>query len=133
MRVLAVEALDRVRAAITAAAPAGRPVPEALTAVAETVLPMADEMRFLDAGPEVWDLPELRDAWWTVTGALAGIVDRGKREGDLRPDLSTEVMVDVLTGALWGVANGIDEGRVAPHRAAAQLADLVLRGAQVTT
>ncbi|MEZ5116351.1 MAG: TetR/AcrR family transcriptional regulator [Candidatus Nanopelagicales bacterium] len=128
LRTLALDALGRVRSAIDAAAPPDRPAPQALQAVAEAVLPIADEMRFLDAGPEVWDLPEMRDAWWTVAESLSELVDRGKRDGDLRPDVPTEVVVDAFVGALWGVADGIHEGRVAPARAARHLTDLLLRG-----
>lgn len=128
---LAPAAIDRVRTAIATAAPPDRPAPHALAAVAEAVMPLADEMRFLDAGPEVWDLPEMRDAWWTVTASLAELVDRGKREGSLRADLPTEVAVEAFVGALWGVSDGIHEGRVAPARAAAQLVDLLLMGAAV--
>jgi hypothetical protein len=40
-------------------------------------------------------------------------------------------MVDAFVGALWGVADGIHEGRVAPNRAARHLVDLLLTGAAV--
>ena len=83
----------------------------------EEVLPLADELRFLDAGPEVWDLPELRDAWWSVASALDALVERGQREGDIRADVPAEVVVEAFTGMLWACGTGVRDGRVAPATA----------------
>jgi hypothetical protein len=100
--------------------------------VAEQVLPLADQLRFLDAGPEVWDLPELRDAWWSVASSLDALVERGQREGDLRGDVPAEVVVEAFTGMLWGTWQGIRDGRVARATAARHVVTLALGGAAAT-
>ena len=64
--------------------------------------PSPTSCAFLDAGPEVWDLPQLRDAWWSITSALDALVERGQREGDLRADIPAEVVVEAFTGMLLG-------------------------------
>jgi hypothetical protein len=92
------------------------------------VFPLADELRFLDAGPEVWDLPELKDAWWSVAAELDRLVQRGQLEGDIRGDVPAEVIVEAFTGMLWGVWQGVRDGRVAPATAGRHLATLTLDG-----
>ena len=91
-------------------------------------MPLADELRFLDAGPEVWNLQELRDAWWSITASLDALVERGQREGDIRGDLPAELVVEAFTGMLWGVWQGVRDGRVAPATAARHAVTMALGG-----
>ncbi len=128
---LALDAVGHLRGAIEAARLDDGPATEVLARVAEVVLPLADQLRFLDAGPEVWDLPELRDAWWSVASALDALVERGQREGDLRADIPAEVVVEAFTGMLWGTWQGIRDGRVARATAARHVVSLALGGAAV--
>lgn len=125
---LALQAVDRLRAAVDGARLDDGPAPRVLARVVEVVLPLADELRFLDAGPEVWDLPQLRDAWWSVTASLDRLVQRGQREGDVRGDVPAEVIVEAFTGMLWGVWSGVHDGRVAPATAARHVVALTLAG-----
>ncbi len=101
------------------------PVPLVLDRLIRRVLPLAEEMQFLDAGPEVWDLPDLREPWCSLTSAMDALVERGQREGDLRGDLPAELIVEALTGMLWGTWQGIRDGRVAPATAARHLVRLL--------
>jgi AcrR family transcriptional regulator len=128
---LALDAVGHLRGAIEAARLDDGPATEVLGRVAEVVLPLADRLRFLDAGPEVWDLPELRDAWWSVTSSLDALVQRGQREGDLRADIPAEVVVEAFTGMLWGTWQGIRDGRVARATAAGHAVRLALGGVAV--
>ena len=128
---LALDAVDRLREAISSARLDEGSAPEAVERVVETVLPLADELRFLEAGPEVWDLPELQDAWWDITASLDALVERGQREGTLRPDVPAEVVVEAFVGMLWGVWQGVHDGRVARSTASRHLITLAL--AAVTT
>ena len=123
---LALDAVDRLREAISSARLDEGSAPEAVERVVETVLPLADELRFLEAGPEVWDLPELQDAWWDVTASLDSLVERGQREGTLRPDVPAEVVVEAFVGMLWGVWQGVHDGRVARTTASRHLVNLAL-------
>ena len=128
---LALHAVELLSGAIAAARPEEGTAPEAIERVVEHVLPHADELRFLDAGPEVWDLPQLQDAWWSITTSLDALVERGQREGTLRPDVPAEVVTEAFTGMLWGVWQGVHDGRVAPATASRHVITLVL--AAVTT
>jgi hypothetical protein len=94
----------------------------------DEVLPLADELRFLDAGPDIWDLPQMRDGWWSVAATLDALVQRGQREGDIRGDVPAELIVEAFTSAMWGVWDGIRDGRVAPATAARHLVTLTLGG-----
>lgn len=125
---LALQAVDRLRGALATARPGDGTAVDALERVVHEVLPLVDELRFLDAGPEVWDLPQLKDAWWSVTLELDGLIERGQREGDIRGDVPAEVIVEAFTGMLWGVWQGVRDGRVAPATAARHIVTLTLTG-----
>jgi len=125
---LALEAVDRLTGALTAARLDDGPATDALARVVEEVLPLSDELAFLDSGPEVWDLPQMRDAWWSVTASLDSLVQRGQLEGDIRGDIPAEVVVEAFTGILLGVWNGVRDGRVAPATATRHVVTLTLAG-----
>ena len=123
---LALDAVHHLQEALDAARLEDGPVPEVLERVIEAVLPLADQLHFLDAGPEVWDLPQLLDAWWSVTASLDALVERGQREGSVRPDVPAEVIVEAFTGMLWSVWQGVHDGRVAPATASRHVVTLAL-------
>ena len=125
---LALQAVVRLETALEAARLEDGPTPQVLARVVEEVLPLADELSFLDAGPEVWDLPQLQDAWLSVASALDSLVERGQREGDIRGDVPAEVVVEAFTGILLGVWNGVRDGRVAPATATRHVLTLTLTG-----
>ena len=125
---LALQAVERLRAALDDARLDDGPAPQVLERVVEVVLPLSDELRFLDAGPEVWNLPQLRDAWWSVAASLDSLVQRGQREGDVRGDVPAEVIVEAFTGMLWGVWSGVRDGRVASATAGSHVLRLTLAG-----
>ena len=125
---LAMQAVARLQTALDAARLDDDPAPQVLARVVEEVLPLADELSFLDAGPEVWDLPQLQDAWLSVASALDSLVERGPREGDNRGDVPAEVVVEAFTGILLGVWNGVRDGRVAPATATRHVLTLTLTG-----
>lgn len=127
---LALESVGHLQAALVEARLDDGPVTEVLARIVEQVLPLAAELRFLDAGPEVWKLPELLDAWWSVASSLDAVVERGQREGDLRADIPAELVVEAFTGMLSGVWQGIRDGRVARMTATRHLAALTLSGLQ---
>jgi AcrR family transcriptional regulator len=106
---LAMQAVARLQTALDAARLEDDPAPQVLARVVEEVLPLADELSFLDAGPEVWDLPQLQDAWLSVASAL-------------------DSLVEAFTGILLGVWNGVRDGRVAPATATRHILTLTLTG-----
>ena len=128
LRALSLQAVGHLQSALEAARLTDGSASEALARVAEVVMPLADELRFLDAGPEVWNLQELRDAWWSITASLDELVERGQREGDIRGDLPAELVVEAFTGMLWGVWQGVRDGRVAPATAARHAVTMALGG-----
>ena len=129
LRALALDAITRIGDAVDGSRPADGSATDAFARVADAVVPLADEFRFLELGPAVWDLPELLDRWFSLTRILEEVVERGKREGDLRPELPTALVVDVFAGALWSVGDAVREGRLARVDAARLFVDLVLQGA----
>jgi AcrR family transcriptional regulator len=127
---LAVDALDRIEAALAGCRLDDGPVPDVLARVAAALVPMADEFRFLEVGPEVWRMGgELDTRWYRLADRLDSVVDRGKREGDIRPDLPTAWIVDLVASAVWCAGDSIRDGRVAPREAPRLLVEVLLHGA----
>ncbi len=123
---LALDAVAHLREALDSARLDDGAVPDVLERVIDAVLPLADQLHFLDAGPEVWDLPQLQDAWWSLTTSLDALVERGQREGSVRPDVPAEVIVEAFTGMLWSVWQGVHDGRVARATASRHVVTLAL-------
>ncbi|MGF1663597.1 MAG: TetR/AcrR family transcriptional regulator [Kineosporiaceae bacterium] len=127
---LAVDALDRIEAALADCRLDDGPVPDVLARVAAALVPMSDEFRFLEVGPEVWKVGgELDTRWYRLSDRLEAVVDRGKRDGDLRPDLPTAWIVDLVASAVWCAGDSIRDGRVAPREAPRLLVEVLLHGA----
>ena len=126
---LAEDALERVEAAVTAARPeADEPIDIVLTRVATAVLPLADEIRFLDVGAAVWDLPEMVERWYDLSRPVDDLVRRAKAKGELRLDLPTAWVVDLFVATIWAASSGISDGRIARRDAIELVIDTVLHG-----
>lgn len=125
---LALDAIDRLDDAVTGCGLEDGPAPEVLARVAAAIVPLCGEFRFLQVGPAVWDLAELQDRWYSLADRIEGVVERGKREGDLRLDLPTAWVTDMFGAALWCVGDSIADGRVARRDAPHLLVDLLLHG-----
>jgi AcrR family transcriptional regulator len=126
---LGLEAVARVSAAIEDASPGEGPATQVLARLVARVMPLAGELRYLELGPDVWNTPELTAAWYPVQDVIDGVVARGQREGDLRPDLPVALVADLLAGALWAVGESVAEGRVASRDAVPGVVAIVLDGA----
>ncbi len=126
---VAIGAIDRIDAAVLACQIDQGPAGEALLRIAEALVPIGHEFRFLEVGPQVWKLDALNDRWYRLADRLGALIERGKRDGDLRPDIPTAWLVDLFSSALWCAADSIDEGRVARNDAPRLLIEVLLRGA----
>ncbi len=126
---LADDALVRVEAAVDGALPPGpEPVAQSLRRLAEAVLPLADEMRFLDIGAGVWDLPEMVERWYDISRPVEDVVRAAKDAGELRLDLPTAWAVDLFVAAIFAASNGVADGRIARRDAVDLVVDAILRG-----
>ena len=126
---LADDALLRVEAAVADAHPdADEPIAVVLTRVATAVLPLATELRFLDIGADVWDLPEMVERWYDLSRPVEDLVRRAKANGELRLDLPTAWVVDLFVGTIWSASSGIDDGRIARRDAIELVVESVLHG-----
>ena len=102
--------------------------PEVLARIADAVLPLGAELRYLDTGQGVWDLPELRRVWAAIVEDLDRLIERGQRDGALRADVPAALVVEMFVGALWSVDDGIREGRIASADASRRLVAVLLDG-----
>ena len=125
---LALLAIDCVSEAINDARPGeGSPV-EAMLRIAAAVLPVADELRFVEAGAAIWSLEHTLDRWYSMTAVVEDLVRRGQADGSIRPDHSVAWVADLFLGVIWTAADSIRDGRLAPHNAAALVVDTILHG-----
>ncbi len=126
---LAEDALERVEEAVGQALPGGdESVEVSFTRLAEAVLPLASELRFLDLGAGVWDLPEMVERWYDIGRPVEDLVRRAKDDGALRLDLPSAWIVDLFVGAIFSAAGGIDDGRIARRDSVELVVDSVLHG-----
>lgn len=125
---LALLAIDRVSAAITAARPADDAPAVAMLRVAAAVIPVADELRFVEAGAVIWSLEDTLDRWYSMTAVVEDLVRRGQADGSIRPDYSVAWVADLILGVIWTAADAIHDGRLAPHNAAELVVDSILHG-----
>lgn len=125
---LAFDALARAEQAIEQARPTEGSAAAALGRVAAAVLPLAARFRYLELGPQVWDLPEVQERWDRLSATLDTIVERGKRTGEFHPELPTALVTEVLAGAVWGLGEAIEDGRVARADAVPGLMEVLLGG-----
>lgn len=124
---LVVTARERIEEAFDQARLQEGAVPEAFARLLAVLLPLADEFGLL-ASNEVWHKPELHSAWDHLDRQLSALVDRGRAEGTLRPDLPTPLVVDAFAGLVWSIGCGISDGRIAARTAPADLLGLLLHG-----
>jgi AcrR family transcriptional regulator len=125
---LADDALSAVERAVAGTRPDQGRAPDALRRIAEAVLPLADRFRYLEQGPDMWGLDDLDDRWFCLADVVDGIVDRGKRAGEIRGDVPTAVLTEAFAGALWALGEAVNDGRVAPADAAPGLMAVLLHG-----
>lgn len=125
----ATDDIDRVSAAIADARPNDGPVGAVMRRIAVEFLPIANELRFLAGGDDIWKIPGVADRWISMTSVLEDLVRRGQAEGDLRPDLSAAWVTDLFIGIAWTAADSIADGRLAAHDAADRIVDATLNGA----
>lgn len=125
---LAGDALEAIERAIAGTRPEEGSAMDALARIAEAVLPLADRFRFLEQGPEVWDVDEFDDRWFSLTYVLDGIVDRGKRAGDIGSEVPTALVTEVFAGALWALGEALSDGRIAHADAASGLMAILDHG-----
>jgi AcrR family transcriptional regulator len=129
LHALAMDALQRVERAVTAArTDADEPLAAILQRVATALLPLADEMHFLGAGAEVWDLPDLVERWYDVSRPLEHTVRRAQHTGEVRPDLPVAWVVDLFLAAVFAASDGIIDGRIARRDAVTLVVGTVLDG-----
>lgn len=131
LRALAHDSLDRVAAAVDGSVRRSGSTTEVLTAVATAVLPLADELRFLDLGASVWNLPELIERWYDLAEPLEAVVRAGQASGTLRSDLPPAWIVDVFTAVVWSASDAVRDGRIARRDAVWLVVDTVLAGTAV--
>ncbi|HXV94306.1 MAG TPA: TetR family transcriptional regulator, partial [Pseudonocardia sp.] len=128
VRALAEDAIDQLSRTIAACRLQEGPVPDALRRLAAAAIPLADEQRFLDVGPSVWDLPELAGRWYSAAAVVEDLVRRGRAEGVVRPDLPVAWVTDLILGAVWTAAESVRDGRIAPNDAAELVVGTLLDG-----
>lgn len=125
---LAVDALDRVDAALTKCRLDDGPAPQILRRVTDELVPLAREFQFLEVGASVWAQGALNERWYQMTDRLRSVVERGKRDGDLRADLPTAWVVDVIASTVVCAGESIVDGRIARNDGPQLVLDVLLHG-----
>lgn len=113
LRGLAEDAIDRISTTVEASRPDDGPVPAVLGRVAEALLPLAAELRFLETGAAVFALPGMVDRWYSSAAAVEAVVIRGQAEGTIKADVAATWVTDLFLGAVWTASDAVHDGRLA--------------------
>jgi len=85
---------------------------EALRLVTRAVVGAGAFFRFLDSAAELYDAPEIVEAYQRQISELADLVGAARREGFIRPDVPTAWVVASIDGLIWAACRAVGDGEL---------------------
>ena len=129
VRDVGAHALQRMSAALDAAAlDQGDPV-EALRRLADAVIPEADLAAFLAGENRLYDDEAINAAWDAMDARVGALFLRGQQSGAFRVELPAAWLSEAFFDLLAGVGWAVQEGRLAARHSNHALTELFLGGA----
>ena len=112
LRALAGRAIAETDSVTRQAAAHARTATEALRLVTRAVVGAGEFFRFLDSAAELYDEPEIVEAYQRQMSELADLVGAAKREGCIRPDVPTAWVVASIDGLIWAACRAVGDGEL---------------------
>lgn len=125
---LAMEAMDLIEAAYTAARLEEGPVTEALRRAAELMIPLGPRVEFLLREASLKTEPSVVTRHRDLDQPLLDLVRRGQHDQSLRGDLADWWIVASLAAAVFAAWAAVADGRLAPRDAPGVVCTSVLDG-----
>ena len=89
-----------------------RTATDALRLVTRAVVGAGESFRFLDSAADLYDEPEIVEAYRRQMSELADLVGAAKREGSIRPDVPTAWVVASIDGLIWAACRAVGDGEL---------------------
>lgn len=118
---------DTDRAAREAAARASTAT-DALRLVARATVSTGESFRFLAGAPDLYDAPEIAEAYDRQMSELAELVEASRQEGFIRPEIPTAWAVACIDGLIWAACRAVGSGAIGPVQAQDLVWDTVASG-----
>ena len=122
-------ALDRMAAALDAAAIDEDDPVEAVRRLADVVIPEASVAAFLTGESRLFEDTGISEAWERMDARVAALFLRGQQSGAFRVELPAAWLSEAFFDLLAGVGWAVQEGRLAPRDSTFALTELFLGGA----
>jgi TetR/AcrR family transcriptional repressor of mexCD-oprJ operon len=122
-------ALDRMAAALDAAAIDEDDPVEAVRRLADVVIPEASVAAFLTGESRLFEDTAISEAWERMDARVAALFLRGQQSGAFRVELPAAWLSEAFFDLLAGVGWAVQEGRLAPRDSTFALTELFLGGA----
>ena len=112
LKALASRAIAETDRATRMAAADARTATDALRLITQAVVGAGESFRFLDSAAEIYDEPEIVEAYQRQMSELADLVEAARREGFIRPGLPTAWVVASIDGLIWAACRAVGDGEL---------------------
>ena len=112
LRALARRAISETDRVTRRAAARARTATDLLRLVTRAVVGAGESFRFLDSAVELYDDPEIVEAYQRQMSELAELVGAARGEGFIRPDLPTAWVVTSIDGLIWAACRAVGDGEL---------------------
>lgn len=112
LKALASRAIAETDRQTRLAAADARTATDALRLVTQAVVRAGEFFRYLDSAAELYDEPEIVEAYQRQMSELADLVGAAGREGFIRPDVPTAWVVASIDGLIWAACRAVGDGEL---------------------
>lgn len=101
---------------------------DALRLVTRAVVGAGELFRFLGSAAELYDEPEIAEAYRRQISELADLVGAARREGSIRSDVPTAWVVASVDGLIWAACRAVGDGELGVVQAQDLVWDTIANG-----
>ena len=112
LRALAGRAIAETDSVSRQAVAHARTATDALRLVTRAVVGAGEFFRFLDSAAELYDDPEIVEAYRRQISELAELVRAARREGSIRQDVPIAWVVATIDGLIWAACRAVGDGEL---------------------
>lgn len=128
IRAIAMDVIGECEAAIGSARIEEGTVAEALVRLVEALVPIGERFHFLLYEAQLEDDPEFAAADARIVRTVDGLIERGKRDGTFRPEVSVAWIGDALEALIYTAWESVRDGKIARRDAPGLVATTLLSG-----
>lgn len=128
IRILALEALEKVKEACQPALKESNSAKESLEKLIAVLVPLGHKYRFLGTSPVTFSDLEVSEKYYDYLADLSALADKLKDEKNIGTDIPTAWIVAVIDALIYAAWFTVDDGYIAKHDAAPLALRTILNG-----